>query len=117
MAGYYPFDGTKITSISLPNITQLGHYIGVGLSAVWEIGTKLETVEIYTFRCITGTKRNSTYLINTTTPPSLASSGTVSAASFQGYIYVPDESYDDYIASSAWSPIKVRIKRMSEYTG
>lgn len=37
-------------------------------------------------------------------------------ANFQGYIYVPDESYDTYIASSAWGPLKSKIKRMSEYT-
>lgn len=113
--GYSPFHRTKITRLDLPNVTTLGNYIGIRLSAVWVIGTKLASINQYTFRTTSDNPRNSIYLINTVTPASLVS-GTSSMANFQGHIYVPDESYDAYIASSAWSPLKSRIKRMSEYT-
>lgn len=114
--GYSPFGYSKVTRIELPNITSIGNYIGVNLSAVWVLGENLSTVYQYSFRTMSSGARSSTYLIYATTPPTLAS-GTASAANFTGYIYVPDESYDDYIASSSWSPIKAKIRKMSAYTG
>lgn len=114
--GYSPFYDTKITRIELPNITSLGNYIGIHISAVWVLGESLKTVNQYTFRTTSSGARSSTYLIYATTPPTL-SSGTANAANFTGYIYVPDESYDTYIAHASWSPIKARIRKMSVYTG
>lgn len=114
--GYSPFYNTKITRIELPNLTSLGNYIGIHISAVWVLGESLKTVNQYTFRTSNSGARSSTYLIYATTPPTL-SSGTANAANFTGYIYVPDESYDTYIAHASWSPIKARIRKMSAYTG
>ena len=114
--GYSPFGNSRVSRIVLPNVTSLGHYIGVRLTATWVIGTSLKTVNQYTFRTSSSGGRASTYLIQATTPPTLAS-GTANAANYQGYIYVPDESYDTYIAHASWSPIKARIRKMSAYTG
>lgn len=115
-SGYSPFFNTKVARIELPNITSIGNYIGVHISAVWVLGENLRTINQYTFRTMAAGGRSSTYLIYATTPPVL-SSGTTNFANYSGYIYVPDESYDDYITSAAWSPIKARIRKMSAYTG
>lgn len=115
-SGYSPFFNTLITVIPLPNVTTLGNYIGDHITATWVIGNSLTTVNQYTFRTMSSGNRSSSYLIYATTPPTL-SSGTANAANFTGYIYVPDASYNTYIAHASWSPISARIKKLSEYTG
>lgn len=47
-----------------------------------------------------------------------AFSGTLGSSGTSGTeYYVPDDSYDDYYASSAWSNLKSKLRKLSTYTG
>lgn len=116
--GYSNFFGTALTRIELPNIITLHNYIGVGINADFILGASLSSVTQYTFRNMNNAFRYSNYVILATTPPELAGSTSFSTTNMGGYIYVPDEVYEEYtINNAAWSAIKSRIKKLSEWDG
>ena len=115
--GYSNFSRTALTRIELPNIRELSNYIGVGVNADFIFGASLSSVAQYTFRNISNANRYANYIILATTPPTLAS-GTLYTNNMGGYIYVPDEVYDEYTINNAtWSAIKSKIKKLSEWSG
>ena len=116
--GYSNFSGTALTRIELPNIITLHNYIGVGINADFILGASLSSVTQYTFRNMNNAFRYSNYVILATTPPELAGSTSFSNSNMGGYIYVPDEVYDEYTINNAtWSAIKSKIKKLSEWDG
>lgn len=116
--GYSNFFGTALTRIELPNIIKLNNYIGVGINADFILGASLSSVTQYTFRNMNNANRYANYIILATTPPELAGSTSFSTTNMGGYIYVPDEVYEEYtINNAAWSAIKSRIKKLSEWDG
>ena len=115
--GYSNFSRTALTRIELPSIRELGNYIGVGINADFIFGASLSSVAQYSFRNMNNANRYANYIILATTPPTLAS-GTLATNNMGGYIYVPDEAYEEYTINNAtWSVIKSKIKRLSEWSG
>ena len=118
-ASLYPLANTKLTTIELPNITSLGDYGFTsqtnGKTSIKTVilGSGLATLQQYSFRSLTNVK----ILINATTPQTLSSGSTLNRHNNSGtYIYVPDDSYDDYYNSSVFSSWESYLRKMSTYT-
>lgn len=130
----YVFSGcTGVTSISgFDHITSIGQYgfasLGyagyVDLDSVVTVGSSaFESAKMTSLHIgancttITGAaffniKSLQWVVIDATTPPTLTSTNGFGNASYP--IYVPDASYDSYVAASNWSSYGTRIKKISE---
>ena len=110
-----PLYGTKIKELNFPNLTYWGNYslrTNNTLKKV-TIGTKLTSVGGQG----TNNVKNCAILINTITPPTGETLVRNSSTNTGTYIYVPDDSYDAYYASSVFTNWKSYLRRMSAYTG
>ena len=77
------------------------------------LGASLTTIEQYTFR----QSGEQTFFVYAKIPPVSNNNALNTYSTANEKIYVPDDSYEAYIADSTWAPMAGYIKRMSEYTG
>ena len=117
--GYALANLSKLKSAYLPKLSTLSARYGMqyctSLEKI-EIGDKLTAISFGVWRnCSSLTVA----IFHSTTPPTASTNNFQSTpiASGNGYIYVPDESVDDYKAASNWSTYAGKIKGLSEYTG
>ena len=116
----FAFSGCGIKTVYYPNIVKANGYFSVyntGHMAQYNrltvLGASLTTIEQYTFR----QSGEQTFFVYAKIPPVSNNNALNTYSTANEKIYVPDDSYEAYIADSTWAPMAGYIKRMSEYTG
>lgn len=113
-----------LTSIGQQGFKSLGYSGHIDLDAVVSVGdsaferSKLTSLHIgancttITWAAFYSMLSCQWVVIDATTPPTLTSTNGFASASYP--IYVPDASYDSYVAANNWSSYGTRIKKISE---